>query len=80
MALLGPGQTDERKRAACRQWVALQDSAGRPTGEEGGSFIVDLVLEEFPVYVLAISPFPPPTHFHLNIKNTHNLTSGLFPH
>lgn len=26
---------------------------------------MDLVLEEFPVCVLAITPFPPPTHFHL---------------
>lgn len=60
--------------------VALQDSARCPTGEKGGSFIVDLVLKDFSMSVLPITSLPPPTHFHLIEKQQqqHNSTSGLF--
>lgn len=47
----------------------LENSAGGPTGKEGRSFIVDLVLEECAGCALPVALSPPPTHFHLKTHN-----------
>lgn len=49
----------------------LENSAGRPRSEEGGSFIVDFVLKEFFLCGLSVALSSPPTHLHL--KNREQL-------
>lgn len=52
--------------------VESENSAGGPSGKEGGSFIVDFVLEEF---ILGVLPFTssPPTDLHLKNKEQNHL-------